>query len=270
MHPDPRLRGGDLLAAKFCGTLRLPRKYEAARDVIDESPESYAGFFYVNARTRHIDEQLKAAAREGVEQVLVLGAGFDSRAYRFHDVYPRLKFFEIDLPATTRAKQDAVIRVLGHLPQYVKYVAIDFDAQTLDSELPAAGYDPEKRSLFIIEGVTMYVNSAGNEAMFEFIRRHSPAGSRLVFDYILRQVVEGNYEGLYAARAEATGLAQIGEPLVTGWTPTEAHSLLQRHGLELIRDLDDGELTRRYLISSEGRPDGRLPNWMRVIDARVR
>lgn len=269
-HPDPRLRGGDFLATKFCGTLRLPREYEAARDVIDDNPEAQAGFFYVNARTRHIDEQLLAAAHEGITQVVVLGAGLDSRAYRFHDGSPNVTFFEVDLPAMIRAKRSVVARVFGKLPRYVRYVPIDFDAQTLDSALPAAGYDSTKKSLFIVEGVTMYVNLAGDEATFAFIRRHSPAGSRLVFDYVLRRVVEGSFEGLYAASSQAKGLARIGEPFVTGWAPAEVRRLLRQHGLSLVRDLDDMELTGRYLIGSNGKPDGKLPNWQRVIDAEVR
>ena len=270
LSPDSRVKGGDFLAAQFCGTLRLPREYEAARDVIDDNPEAQAGYFYVNARTHHVDEQLVVAAREGITQVVVLGAGFDSRAYRFHDAYPNVMFFEVDLPAMISAKQSVVARVLGKLPQYVRYVPVDFDARTLDSELPAAGYDSAEKSLFIVEGVTMYVNLAGDEATLEFIRRHSPAGSRLVFDYVLRRVVEGDFEGLYAASTQAKALARIGEPFVTGWTPAEIHRILQQHGLRVVRDLDDGELTRRYLIGSNGKPDGRLPNWQRVIDAKVR
>jgi hypothetical protein len=90
-----------------------------------------------------------------------------------------------------------------------------------------------------------------------------------VFDYALRRVVEGDYDGLYAASSAVRGLARIGEPLVTGWTPSEAHRILQQHGLELIRELDEAELTHRYLIGSDGKADGRLPGLVRVIDAKV-
>ena len=268
-HPDSKLRNRDQLAIKLCETVRLPREYEAARDVIDGNPEAYAGFFYVNARTHHIDAQVDKAATEGVVQVVVLGAGFDSRAYRFHSVYPALEFFEVDLPATISAKQEAVIRVFGKLPKYVHYAPIDFDSQSLASVLPEAGYDSRKKTLFILEGVTMYVNAAGNNATFEFIRSHSPSGSMVVYDYVLRRVVEGDYEGLYAASSDAKGVAYIGEPFVTGWTPTEAAEFAQRHGLIVIADLDDRELTRRYLIGSNGKPDGRIPNWYGIIDAKV-
>jgi methyltransferase (TIGR00027 family) len=269
-HPDPKLRGGDSYAGKLCGTLRLPREYEAARDVIDDDPEAYAGFFGVNARTHFIDDQLKRAAARGITQVVVLGAGFDSRAYRFHGAYPKIAFFEVDLPATIAAKRTAVARVLGSLPAYVHYVAIDFERQKLEDVLPGAGYDARRRTFFVLEGVTMYVNEAGDAATFEFVGRHSPKGSRLVYDYILRRVVEGDYDGLYAARSEAKGVARLGEPYVTGWTPAEAARFAARHGLEVVEDLDARALTRRYLIGSNGKPDGRPADYGRLVVARVR
>lgn len=267
-HPDPKLRGGDTLAGKLCGTWRLPREYEYAREVIDDNPEAYGGFFYVSARTRHIDALVEGAEQRGIRQVVVLGAGFDSRAYRYHAAHPRLAFFEVDLPATLQAKREAITHALGGVPGYVRYVPIDFDTQTLEQALPAAGYDAKAKSLFILEGVTMYVNLAGNDATLAFIGAHSAPGSELVFDYLLRDAVEGR--GPPAARAEARAVASIGEPYVTGWTPDEARAFVNRHGLDVVDDLDAAELTRRYLTGSSGKPDGVVASWVRIVDARVR
>lgn len=269
LHPDPRLRGRDIVAAKFCDPVLLPRDYEAARDVIDDNPESYAGYFYVNARTHHIDAELERAVADGALQVVVLGAGFDSRAYRFRANYPQVVFFEIDLPATSEAKQAAVRSALGALPAGVHYAPIDFNTQTLDAVLTKAGYEAAKKSFFILEGVTMYVAEEGVGATFDFVRRHAASGSELVYDYILQRVAAGDTQGLYAAAKEAGGVARVGEPFVTGWTPAQAEAFARRHGLAVIRDLDSAELTRRYLIGSDGKPDGRIPEWYRIIDARV-
>lgn len=270
LHPDPRLRNKDRLAANLCPASILPRDYALARSIIDRDPEGYSGYFFVNARTLHIDAQLVKAAAEGISQVVVLGAGYDSRAYRFHRAYPKLVFFEVDLPAMIQAKKRTVERLLGRLPRHVRYAAIDFNTQALDSVLAAAGYDAGRRSLFIIEGVVMYVNEPGNRSTFEFIRRNSPPGTRVVYDYVLRRVTEGDYEGLYAAKKLAQGVAAIGEPFVSGWTPEEAAEFAARHGLEVVDDLDDAALTRRYLTNTRGQPDGRMPDWQRIIDARVR
>jgi len=268
-QPDPKLRNQDRLAAKLCPATILPHDYAMAREVIDLDPEGMSGYFFVNARTKHIDEQLVQAVKEGARQVVVLGAGYDSRAYRFHKAYPKLAFFEVDLPAMSRWKQQAIERLFGKLPQHVRYVPIDFNTQSLDSVLSAAGYDRAARSLFIIEGVVMYVSEPGNSATFEFIRRNSPPGTRVVYDYVLRRVVEGDYEGLYGAKKQAQGVASVGEPFVCGWTPEEAAAFASKHGLAVIGDLGGAELTRRYLTNSRGKVDGRLPDWGRIIDARV-
>jgi len=269
LNPDPLLRGPDELAGKFCPFGFLPRDYALARLVMDRDPELYSGYFFVNARTRHVDAQLVAAAKADIRQVVVLGAGYDSRAYRFHKAYPKLAFFEVDLPQMMAAKQKAVERVFGKLPPQVRYVPVDFNTQTLESVLAAAGYDPAKKSLFILEGVMMYVNDAGNDATFGFIGTHSAPGSRVVYDYVLRRAVEGDFNGLYAAETTVKGVAAFGEPFVTGWTPAEAAAFAARHGLTVVEDLDDAELTRRYLLDSGGKPDGRLPDWQRIIDAVV-
>jgi methyltransferase (TIGR00027 family) len=270
LHPDRSLRNGDTLAAKFCSPRLLPYDYALARATIDLDPEGYSGYFFVNSRTRHIDEQLVKAAKRGIRQVVILGAGYDSRGYRFHKRYPRLRFFEVDFPATSSAKQAVVKRVLGKLPAQVRYVPIDFNTQTLESVLPAAGYDAKQKSLFIIEGVLMYVNEAGNRATLDFIGKHSRRGSRAVYDYVLRQVIDGNFEGLFAAYRTAKAVARLGEPLVTGWTPGEAADFARASGLVVDADLDDVELTRRYLTGSSGKVDGRTTNWQRIIDATVR
>jgi methyltransferase (TIGR00027 family) len=269
-HPDPRLRNADRYAARLCGATLLPRDYEAARGVIDDNPEAFAAYFYVNARTRYIDHQLRRAARRGVEQVVILGAGFDSRAYRFHGPHPRITFFEVDLPATIRAKEQAVSKMLGAAPGYVRYVPVDFDRQALESELPRAGYDAKRRTLFVLEGVTMYVGKAGIGATFDFMARRAPRGSLVVFDYILRRVAEGDYAGLYAASGAAKGVARLGEPFVTGWTPAEAAAFAGRHGLAVREDLDAAALERGYLTGSDGKSDGRIPEWYRVVRAEVR
>jgi methyltransferase (TIGR00027 family) len=268
-HPDPKLRSADQLAAKLCRASFLPGEYAEARRVIDAQAEQLSGFFYVNARTHHIDARLEQAAAQGVTQVVVLGAGFDSRAYRFNAGHPKLRFYEVDLPATIELKKKRVARMLGALPGYVRYAPIDFNTQSLADVLRRAGYDPARRTFFILEGVTMYVNDAGNRATLRFIGEHSASGSLLVYDYVLRRVIDGDFAGLYGARSTAEGVARMGEPFVTGWTPEQAAEFARQQGLAVLDDLGPDELTRRYLTGSDGRPDGKLPDWQRIIDAKV-
>ena len=269
-HPDPKLRNPDDLADKLCPQKgQLPRPYEAARKFIDYSGEAYAGYFYVNARTMHIDAALERAVAAGATQVVVMGAGFDSRAYRFHARHPHLRFFEVDLPATLEEKKNRLIMVYGAVPDYVRYASIDFDRQRLEDVLPALGYDPKQRAFFLLEGVTMYVKEAGNAVTMRFIRANSPPGSRVVYDYIIRQVIDGRFNDLYAVGGVAVGVALLGEPFVTGWTPEGAAAFARKNGLRVVEDLGPKELTRRYLIGSDGKPDGRMVDGHRIIEAMV-
>ena len=104
-HPDPKLRNPDQLAQRLCPRPFELRDYASAREQLDAAPESWAGYYYVNARTHHIDASFERAVRDGATQVVILGAGFDSRAYRMHAAHPALQFYEVDLPAVIAAKK---------------------------------------------------------------------------------------------------------------------------------------------------------------------
>jgi methyltransferase (TIGR00027 family) len=269
-HPDPKLRNPDYLAEKLCSRPGVfPQDYAGSRRVIDGYGVTFAGYFMINVRTHYIDTALKRAVADGATQVVILGAGYDSRAYRFRQAYPQLQFFEVDLPKTSEMKRARLAEVFGAVPDYVRYAPIDFDTQKLQDVLPPLGYDPKQRTFFILEGVTMYVVEAGNGATLDFIRKYSAPGSRLVFDYLLRPVIEGKYEGYYAADYLAFAVAQRGEPYVTGWMPPEASAFVQKHGLVVVEDVGDQELIQRHLLGSDGKPDGRLLNWQRIIEAQV-
>lgn len=270
-HPDPRLRNGDHLAMKLCqGLAQLPREYEAARRFIDNAGDTYLTYFYVNARTHYVDAALVRAAAEGATQVVVLGAGFDSRAYRFRATHPALRFFEVDLPAAIEAKRRRIAEVLGGTPDNVRYAPIDFNTQRLEDVLPPLGYDPKQRSFFLLEGVVMYVAGAGNAATFDFIRRHAARGSTVVYDYVLKQVIQGKYGKHRAAGSTSIGVAMRGEPYVSGWTPREAAAFARKHGLKVVEDVGPNELTSRHLTGADGKPDGVVIDWHRIITAQLR
>lgn len=270
MHPDPKLRNADDLAEKLCSWPDFfPHDYAGARQVIDSGGEWFSAYFIVNARTHFVDAAVRRAAADGVTQVVILGAGFDSRAYRFRSTYPALRFFEVDLPRTSALKRARLTEVFGSVPDYVRYAPIDFDKQKLRDVLPPLGYDRRQRTLFILEGVSMYVAAAGNGATFDFIRKNSASGSRVVYDYLLRDVVEGRYKGSYAGEYIAKAVAQRGEPFVTGWTPAQAAAFARKHGLRVVEDLGQQEILERYLTGTDGMPDGRLLDWQRFIEAKV-
>src|SRR6185503_11837805 len=117
------------------------------------APGSYC---FTIARTRHFDEALLAACRNGVEQVVLLGAGYDSRAFRFADELSGITVFEVDHPGT-QARKRAILEAGGKALGNLRYVPLDFTVGSLEKALADAGFVPGRRTLFLWEGVSYYL-----------------------------------------------------------------------------------------------------------------
>ena len=98
------------------------------------------GYYFHTARTKHIDMVLKQCAHEGIEQLVILGAGFDTRSYRFKDVLTGTRVFEVDLPGTQVIKKEQLTKALGSLPENVSYLPVDLNTQSLDTLLELGSY----------------------------------------------------------------------------------------------------------------------------------
>ena len=219
----------------------------------------------VVARTRYIDDALTAALQEGVEQVVILGAGFDSRAYRIPGI-GRTRVFEVDLPATQAGKKTAVARRLGGLPPHVTFVAIDFRTDTLDRALPAAGFRAIP-TFFICEGVTHYLTAADVDSLFRYVAASAMAGSEMVFTYIHRMILDGSPTFAGAGKTLAT-VRRSGEPYTFGFEPAELPEYLAARGLTLIEDVGAGAYRARYL-EPLGRGQEPLSEFQRAARVRV-
>jgi methyltransferase (TIGR00027 family) len=273
LDPDPKTRNPDFMAQKFVnrafkqGFPGLGLDYEDAKFAMDRMNSGV--FYYVNARTLHMDAMLTQALKQGARQVVIMGAGFDSRAYRFHDDYPEVRFFEIDLPATSADKQRRVQTILGMAPKWVTYVPIDFNTQTLDEVLGKAGFANNQKTFFIWEGVTYYISPAGVDNTLRYIAERSAPGSRIVFDYMLEKVVKGIDYSPYGARRTVFHVAHRGEPYVFGIIPQQLETFINLRGLTLLSDLGPKDLTQRYLIRSDGTHSGKISEFLRIVHAQV-
>lgn len=271
MDPDENIQNADHLAFKFVSKEfweKTPYSpdFETSKRLIKKY--SIGSYYYVNARTKHIDTLLKQAVERGVKQVVILGAGYDSRAYRFKDLAIDVRFFEVDLPSTQNEKKARVKKILGSIPDGVVYVPIDFNTQTLEGVLAKAGYDRRKKTFFIWEGVTMYLDPQGIDSTLHFIAHHSAPGSSVVFDYVLRSVIEGTFDDFMCKRAVAR-LAKRGEPWIYGIKRGEAGRLVSERDLLLLSDLGPDELEVLYLIRSDGTIDGPMFRCARILHASV-
>jgi methyltransferase (TIGR00027 family) len=136
-----------------------------------------------------MDDVLIEALDQGIQQLVILGSGFDSRAYRFERLEEGVKVFEVDHPATQKAKVNKLQRILGAgcLPAFVTFVPVDFTHESLAVRLTKCGYSERLKTLFIWEGVTMYLDAPSVEDTLAFIAGHSAPGSAVVFDYMCAQ-----------------------------------------------------------------------------------
>jgi methyltransferase (TIGR00027 family) len=190
------------------------------------------------ARTRFIDDVVAAALRSGVAQVVILGAGFDARAYRMPGM-ARAMVFEVDHPSTSARKRRVVESALGALPPHVRFVPLDFDAQDLASAMTSAGYDPALRTLVTWEGVTNYLTAAAVDGTLRWCAG-AAAGSTVLFTYVHRDVLDSPdvFDG--TERLFAT-LRAAGERWTFGLDPSSLPTFLVDRGLALAQDVGAAE-----------------------------
>jgi methyltransferase (TIGR00027 family) len=200
----------------------------------------------VVVRTRYIDDALGEALRSGVEQVVILGAGFDSRAYRVPGI-ERARVFEVDHPLTQARKREVLRRRLGALPSHVTLVSIDFGQHTLDAVMLGAGYRREARTFFICEGVTHYLTADAVDAVFRYVAQSAAVGSRMVFTYI-HQAILGESNAFAGSAETLATVRRGGEPYTFGFDPADLPRYLAARGLVLIEDVGAGTYRERYLI----------------------
>jgi len=200
------------------------------------------------ARTRLIDDYLSAALHNGCDQIIILGAGFDCRAYRIAGI-ENSRVFEVDHPATLVKKKDELRRILGALPRHVVYVDMDFNHQSLGQVLLRAGFKANKRSFFIWEGVTNYLTEYAVDSTLRYMGMETAPGSCIVFTYVHKGVLDGSamFEG---TRHLWDTLRRSGEPWTFGLYPEHLRDYLAERGLDLMEDVGASEYRARYMASS--------------------
>ena len=191
----------------------------------------------VCVRTRWLDDAISAAQAAGLDQLVLLGAGFDARAHRLPGI-ERVRVFEVDHPATQAMKR----RVVGAAPAHVSYVPVIFGRDALPDALARAGLRADQRTLLLWEGVTNYLDESTVDATLRFAARVAQA---ILFTYVDRAVIDG--EKLFTGGPESVAhVKKLGEPFTFGFDPPELPAYLGARGLELEHDLPLSEAARRY------------------------
>ena len=206
---------------------------------------------YVLARTRIVDDAFTSALDEAFPQAVLLGAGFDTRALRFAGNNPGTQVFELDIATTQEAKLGVYRSKQVELPDSLVFVPIDFDRQDIGETLRAAGYRDGEKTLFLWEGVSMYLTEEAVHGTLDFVGSSAAKGSVLLFDYVFASVLRGEGKLLGDTEASKT-VANVGEAWTFGLEEGEVGPLLSDHGLELHSNYTAADMERMYFTNDGG------------------
>ncbi len=251
-------QSGDYLAALLVpGLVRGLLRLALLRFLFRRFMARKGMYEYVIARTKYIDAAFKQSLLDRFNRILLFGAGFDTRALRFHADLGDTKVVEFDAPVTQKAKIDRYRQRGLAVPPNLAFVAIDFDKESLSAKLSEIGVSDCQRSLFILEGVLMYLEPASVDATLHTIRTFAGKNSRLVFDYVRSSVLRGE-NTLYGEAGVVEAVGGVNEQWHFGIEPPQLASFLSTYGFRLKDHKDSLELEKLYFQDSSGRITGRI------------
>jgi methyltransferase (TIGR00027 family) len=238
----------DPYAREFLGPLSRATlsTVEATGRVGEQLEQAALGLVpYVLCRHRFIDDALAAFLADPAPcQVVLLGAGYDSRAWRFASALAGRPFFEVDHPATAGRKARIVEKLT--LPEVDRRVALtDFLSTPLSEVLAEAGFQEGLRTFFVWEGVSMYLTREAIKETLRAVAALGGAGSQLAMDFWF---LLDSPDLLATAHRMSSGLLSfLGEPITFGIHPEDVGDFLRREGLTLEDLAEPRELARRYV-----------------------
>jgi methyltransferase (TIGR00027 family) len=208
-----------------------------------ERPSGRRMRIFIAARTRFAEDAIAAAVEGGVRQVVVLGAGLDTYAYR-SPWGDRLRIFEVDHPATQAWKRQRLREASILIPGWLTFAPIDFEHQTLAAGLAAAGFDSSQRTFFTWLGVVPYLSEEAVWSTLSFIAS-LPNGAHVVFDYS-DPPASMPAEARFDHQRRATRVADLGEPFLNYFKADELRAKLMALGFSEVEDLGPPQIAARY------------------------
>ncbi|MDY6934796.1 MAG: SAM-dependent methyltransferase [Spirochaetota bacterium] len=221
---------------------------------------------YHSARTIFFDQIFTKALNENCPQIVILGAGFDSRAYRFKDNIQETRIYELDIHTTQRYKIECLIKSNVDIPEQVTFVPINFAIESIEDRLSKAGFDNGKKTTFLLEGLIQYLSEGAVNAIFNAIKSISKPGSFVVFNYIIDS--ERLRDG-YGVKEQIESINSTGEPYKFKIKEGEINFFLEERGLQLIGHHSAEELAKDFLIKKDGSIGGKITAFFGMAQAVV-
>ena len=249
---DPYYKSEDFIAAMIIPSyLKAMVKYNISRTALKKVLFKVPGIYeYIVSRTKFIDEIFSSLDAK-TEQVLILGAGFDSRTIRFKDKFTKAKMFELDAPVTQQVKVNRFTKKNIPFPPNLTFISIDFNTELLAEKLNEAGFQKNCRCLFLLEGLTYYLNPEAIESTLTLLSNYSAKDSLLVFDYAAASFV--SQEKMQAdpkLKEHYQSLVKAGER--PGFAIAEQiQDFLAKYKFELVEEVNSIHLAKKYFNNDD-------------------
>lgn len=232
-----------------------PRLAAACQDLADrirEAMRASASSAIILARARYVEDKLLELLPTGIRQYVVIGAGFDTFAFRHPELGETLRVFEIDHPATQDLKLSRLAEIGLPPPANLHFLPADLETQSISDVLEPTPFDPQVLTYFAWPGVTAYLTRDAIRGTLRAIQTLALHGSCLVFDYLHRDAFTPGKASHRILRLMETTRRQ-GEPIISGFDPKELRQELSRAGFRLVEDLGPQDQELRYFAE---RTDG--------------
>jgi methyltransferase (TIGR00027 family) len=221
---------------------------------------------YMIARTVWLDALFFDELKNKVPQIVLMGAGYDSRAFRFAAYNHGTTVFELDAAPTQERKLACLKKARIPVPQGVKFIPINFNKQSLESVLDKAGFDRSLKTLFIWEGVSYYLEPESVDATLASIHQLGAEGSLLAFDYTVT-VPDDKLDVFFGVRLFNETMKQhhASEALLFSIEEDQTENFLTQRGFKLLTLMDNTKIERAFLTRDDGSLIGPITGHFRFV-----
>jgi|HubBroStandDraft_5_1064220.scaffolds.fasta_scaffold79197_1 methyltransferase (TIGR00027 family) len=237
------LDGGAIFQDPFAISILGPDAGPFLEQARDDPFRQYWALHFAG-RSCFAENAAEAALGKGVKQVVILGAGYDTYAYRCK-AKPDTLIFEVDQSATQLRKLERLARAGIPIPQTLTFVSVDFEHEALADQLIEAGCDPALPSLFVWLGVTYYLAEDSVAATLRYVG--SLPAAEIVFDYINPLPEDLSPEAKAIVESMSRRIADLGEPIRTRLDTGALHADMKTFGLYVVEDLAPSDIFNRFL-----------------------
>ncbi len=214
-----------------------------------------------------MDAVYQQAVQDELDPIVILGAGFDTRAIRFATASNQPRVYEFDAKHTQQTKLDLYKRNGVSIPPNVLFQPIDFEKESLSERLGAIGFPRGKRCLFIMEGVLMYLEPESVDVTFQTVTDYMGPHSLMAFDYVYSDVLKCE-KNRYGETALVKSVSRVNEAWRFGLEQGAIDRFVSKYGLRLQNHMNSADIENRYFRDIHGNVVGHVNGTHCLVTAR--